>query len=84
MFFFSIQKAESALKYYKGYKGKSSIEDDALFKEFERLKAISCEQKIDEKLHASDFCKYEERKIQLVRSKILYLRNISLQSTGML
>lgn len=55
-----FQRAENALKYYEGYEGKSAAEDDALFKEFEKLKAISCEQKIDEKLHAADFCKYPE------------------------
>ncbi|XP_055304279.1 uncharacterized protein LOC129569467 [Sitodiplosis mosellana] len=50
-----IQKAEDALKYYKGYKGKSKQEDDELYKEFERLKSIANERKTEEKLQASDF-----------------------------
>ncbi|XP_055304280.1 facilitated trehalose transporter Tret1-like, partial [Sitodiplosis mosellana] len=50
-----IQKAEAALKYYNGFKGKSKQEDDALYKEFERLKSIVNERKTEEKLQASDF-----------------------------
>lgn len=52
-----LQKAEKALKYYKGYKGDSEKEDDAIFKEFERLKAIVTEQKQEEKFVAAEFCK---------------------------
>lgn len=51
------QKAEASLKYYKGYKGESQKEDDAIYKEFERLKAIVTEQKQEEKFVASEFCK---------------------------
>lgn len=53
-----ILKAEKALKYYKGYKGQSQKEDDAFFKEFERLKAVITEQKQDEKFVAAEFCKF--------------------------
>lgn len=52
-----LQKAEDALKFYKGYEGASKQEDDAIFKEFDRLKLIAYERKTEEKLQASDFCK---------------------------
>lgn len=52
-----FQKAEQALKFYKGYKGGSEQEDDAILKELERLKSIANERKTEEKIRASDFCK---------------------------
>lgn len=51
-----FQKAEAALKFYKGYKGKSQKEEIALYEEFERLKSIACERKTEEELQFSDFC----------------------------
>lgn len=53
-----LQEAEKALKYYKGYRGESQKEDDAFYKEFERLKALITEQKQEEKFVAPEFCKY--------------------------
>lgn len=44
------------MKFYKGYKGKSKQEEDAFYKEFERLKLIANERSSEEKLQASDFC----------------------------
>lgn len=52
-----FQKAEKALKFYKGYRGISEKEDKAFFKEFERLKYIASEQKMQKRIQASDFCK---------------------------
>lgn len=60
LFFFCSyvqQKAEKSLKFYKGIKG-DNIADQALFKaEFERLKSLANEQKVEENLQWSDFCK---------------------------
>lgn len=53
-----FQKAENALKFYKGYKGKSKQEVDAIFKEFERQKSIASERKMEERIRPSDFCKF--------------------------
>lgn len=52
-----FQKAEKALKFYKGYKGKEEVEDYAIFKEIERLKLIASERKTEEKINAADFCR---------------------------
>lgn len=52
-----FQKAEKALKFYKSYKGKEEVEDNAISKEIERLKMIASEQKTDDKINASDFCR---------------------------
>lgn len=52
-----IQEAEDALKYYKGFEGKSEIEVLALNTEFERLKLLSKEDKEGKSLQFSDFCK---------------------------
>lgn len=51
-----FQKAESALKFYKGYKGSNQQEDNAIYKEFEKLKMINNDSKNDEKLQLTDFC----------------------------
>lgn len=51
------QKADDALRYYKGCKGKTIEEADSLLTELERLKAISDKQTNDEKVTFSDFCK---------------------------
>lgn len=58
LFSFPYQKAEKSLKFYKGYEGKSSEEDMAIIKEFEKLKAIMTEQKQAPKLRLADFCTY--------------------------
>ncbi|XP_055295386.1 facilitated trehalose transporter Tret1-like isoform X2 [Sitodiplosis mosellana] len=47
--------AENSLKFYKGYKGESNEEDEAIYKELERLKSIVHEQKAEVKLQASDY-----------------------------
>lgn len=52
-----FQKAEEALKFYKGYKGKDEGEDDAISREIERLKLIASERKTQEKINATDFCR---------------------------
>lgn len=54
---FDFQKAESALKFYKGYKGNSKQEDEALSNEFERLKIIVNDRQSEEKVKLSDFSK---------------------------
>lgn len=51
----NLKKAESALKFYKGCDGKDAAEANALNAEFDRLKSIANERKIDEKTHLSDF-----------------------------
>lgn len=53
-----FQKAERALKHYKGYKGNDDVEDDALHCEFERLKTIAMQQKTDVKVGAADLCEF--------------------------
>lgn len=52
-----FQKAQDALKYYKGFKGNSEVEINMFNIEFERLKSIAQEQQADEQLHFSDFSK---------------------------
>ncbi|XP_031631805.1 facilitated trehalose transporter Tret1-like isoform X2 [Contarinia nasturtii] len=47
------KRAENALRFYKGYKGKNEQE---MYKELERLKVIANEQKSDEKMKMSDIC----------------------------
>lgn len=58
-----MQKAESALKFYKGYKGANSgLQTDIAFhKELEPLKAIANEPKSKQKTTISDFCKLRNR-----------------------
>lgn len=51
------QKAEAALKYYKGYQGNDEAEYHAFCKEFEKLKTITNVQN-DSTLHMADFCMY--------------------------
>lgn len=52
---FLIQKAEKSLIYYKGYRGETEEENKAIKAEFDRLKAIASEKKVDEKIHLRDF-----------------------------
>lgn len=52
-----MQKAEESLKFYKGYRGKDPMEDDAIAIELERLRTAESEQKTTESLQISDFCK---------------------------
>lgn len=52
----AYQEAENAQKFYKGYKGKTQEENYAFYNEFDRLKSISMERKIDEKFQFSDIC----------------------------
>lgn len=52
----NFQKAEKALKYYKGFKGQSEKEETALNYEFERLKMIAMKQKLNNKFQMSDVC----------------------------
>lgn len=51
--------AKDSLKYYKGYQGKSEAEIDAFNAEFERMKSIAQEQKIDDKLRLRDLSEYK-------------------------
>lgn len=37
--------------------GKDHEENTAIIAEFERLKLVSSERKVDEKIHLKDFCK---------------------------
>lgn len=52
-----IEKAEAALKFYKGCTGKTPYENDAIQFELERLISVEREQKTEVKLRVSDFCK---------------------------
>lgn len=54
-FLLVIQKAESALMYYKGINVNSEKEKMLLHSEFERLRLVIEERKLTEKLHLSDF-----------------------------
>lgn len=54
---FSLQEAEAALKFYKGFTGKTPYENDAIHIELERLISVEREQKTEEKLRVADFCK---------------------------
>lgn len=51
------QKAENALKYYKGFKGNCQYETAAFQAEFDRMQATSKQRKRQMKFHFSDFCK---------------------------
>lgn len=53
---FNLQKAESALMYYKGANPKIEKEMSLLKYEFDRLKLVVEERKLTEKLHLKDFC----------------------------
>lgn len=53
---FKFQKAEKALKYYKGFKGKSEKEENAINYEFERLKSVAMKQKLNNKFQWSEVC----------------------------
>lgn len=55
-FVLNLQEAEDALKYYKGYTGKSVEENIALNDELLRLQQTVIERKAEEKLKASDIC----------------------------
>lgn len=53
---YDLQKAEHALKFYKGYKGENKAEDDAIYRELERLKSIASRKKEEAKFQVSDLC----------------------------
>lgn len=50
------QKAEDALKFYKGYKGKHQQEDVAISMEIETLKQIINKPENVEKFRIADLC----------------------------
>lgn len=54
-----MQKAENALKFYKGCKGKTVVQSAALSKELDRMKSVANERQADKKFHLIDFCKCE-------------------------
>lgn len=45
------------MKYYKGRKGNTEEESVAFLDEFEKLKSIATEQKVEEKIGFKDICK---------------------------
>lgn len=51
-----FQKAEKALKYYKGCDGSTVAKSAALFKELDRLKTLASQRQADKKWHFRDFC----------------------------
>lgn len=53
---FALKEAEKALKYYKGYKGKTLEECHAFSAEFQRLSGVIEQQKTQEKLKFYDLC----------------------------
>lgn len=57
----SSKRAENSLKYYKGCKGKCALQNCAIHNEMERLKLVESEQKVQEKLRISDFCKIKTK-----------------------
>lgn len=57
-----LQEAEKALKYYKGCKGSTVAEANALSKELDRIKITANERQADKKWHFSDICKYPIQK----------------------
>lgn len=59
LFSISRKQAEKSLIHYKGFKGKSQLANSAIHDEMERLKSVESEQKVQEKLRMSDFCKIE-------------------------
>lgn len=50
------------MKYYKGRKGNTEEESVALLGEFEKLKSIATEQKVEEKIGFKDICKPQKNK----------------------
>ncbi|XP_055295134.1 facilitated trehalose transporter Tret1-like [Sitodiplosis mosellana] len=67
-----MNKAEYSVKCYKGYQGESRAEDDALYKEYEKLKTMANESKTEEKLQLSDFCNCLNLKLQILSIYPLY------------
>lgn len=64
-FYLFLKKAEKSLKYYKGRKGNTEEESVAFLDEFEKLKSIATEQKVEEKIGFKDICKLQKiRKFQ--------------------
>lgn len=59
----NFQKAEHALKFYKGYKGHTEQEEHAIHKEFERQISIASVRKTEEKLCAADFCNLKKKRM---------------------
>lgn len=49
-----FQKAEKSLKFYKGIKSDSAADYPIFKAEFERLKSLANEQKVDQKIHLKD------------------------------
>lgn len=75
----TLKQAVKSLRYYKGYIGKSESEDAAIQDEMERLKSVESEQKMQEKLRMSDFCKcvcYEKMCWTLNVTIVLILQQI--------
>lgn len=54
---FLQQKADKALKYYKGCNGSTVTESIALSKELDRITKSTNQQQADKKIFFSDFCK---------------------------
>lgn len=54
-----FQRAYKALKWYKGFKGKSEKEEMSINYEFERLKSIAMKQKLNNKFQMSDICELQ-------------------------
>lgn len=52
-----IQEAESALKYYKSYKGDTKEETLAIAMEFERMKKLAKREENSQRLQLADLCK---------------------------
>lgn len=61
-----VEKAEDALKYYKGYKASNNNqpEDYAIHREFKRLKSITAERKHVDAFSVADLCKFSNKQKQ--------------------
>lgn len=62
------------MKFYKGYKGESKKEDEAIYKELNRLKSIVHERKSEVKFQASDYCNFF---LFFIQTFSLFLQRIS-------
>lgn len=66
-----FQKAEKALKYYKGCNGATVAESAAISQELERLKSLANQRQANKKLLFSDFCKWLNCEHTLEMKKII-------------
>lgn len=64
-----LQKAEKALKFYKGCKGTTVAESTALTQELDRIKTVTNQRQADKKFHLIDFCKLNVKNYLIASAK---------------